>query len=222
MKCSFIMFVAFIASSPSLAEVPHHFVPGSPARAAEVNANFDNLDQRTSDLQERIKDVEAALPANQPSLALIDSHGATVGIANISRSTQASVQMSINTAVGPLRVSAIFAPDRLVSIQSEYSGQGSTLAYTSSNCTGAPYIRKSVGAFPSAPSILGEPFPVDWNPLTDKLLVPAGMAISVVLSSHYIAGLASCEPTNESVEAYPMEALDFYTMHPPPYDIREQ
>ncbi|MDT8399327.1 MAG: hypothetical protein RQ899_11995 [Pseudomonadales bacterium] len=50
-----------LAAVPALAQVPHTFIEGEPAVAAQVNTNFEALDGRIQDLLERITALETQL-----------------------------------------------------------------------------------------------------------------------------------------------------------------
>ena len=55
---NFLCIVALIAlPSIGIATVPHNFTSGTPAKAAEVNENFENLDSRVSTLESSVNTV---------------------------------------------------------------------------------------------------------------------------------------------------------------------
>jgi hypothetical protein len=69
MRYSLAGFLIFIFSTTVLAQVPHTFTAGSPAKASEVNANFAALVTAVNALEARVAALENPLAATVASVA---------------------------------------------------------------------------------------------------------------------------------------------------------
>lgn len=214
--------LSLVALSAS-AQVPHTFSPGTPAKASEVNDNFNALDAR--------------ITANETAIASVGAGGAS-GWKVIDSTMQdfASVVTLINQGEAFAKLT-INNQDYFVNVQrsnvyTTYWGNGS-IYFASSDCTGQAYAIRQGNVFPtvgySGVMLLGD------SKLYDQTSDPAIQ----VLTYNSIRGTdfsmrpltTTCFPyggtfdfsSDPDTSITPVEVVsDLFAIYPPPYDVVPQ
>ncbi|MCJ8503067.1 hypothetical protein [Desulfatitalea alkaliphila] len=120
-------FILVPATHANVVTIPHTFVSGTPARAAEVNANFDALKTATNDNHGRIEALEAALAALQATVASLQTQSAELTAMNTTLQTKVA-DLTTSNATLQARVTALQSQDNeLISL---YNGLSSGSAAT--------------------------------------------------------------------------------------------
>lgn len=123
-----IAVLGIVSGSAALAQtqVPHKFSSGQPARASEVNENFDALSSHVDANSEAISAAEASL-ANRLPPVVVDGNGNEIG-------QLISIGENLSSLI------AITQAGYLVNI-SFWDGSlpRNSLSYESSDCSGTPY-----------------------------------------------------------------------------------
>jgi hypothetical protein len=145
--------------------IPNTFTPGTPAKAANVNANFSAVAtavngsaQDIANLQTAVKNIPAGPrgpagpqgaqgPTGPGALMVKDSTGQVVGS-----------YLPVGTVVQPSLYESVFIRTSTLSFAVSFSSSqlglpnNTTLFYTSSNCTGTAYLPSppTIGVLPSA------------------------------------------------------------------------
>ena len=131
MRAAYALVLAWL-SAAAIAEIPHEFQPGTPARAAEVNENFAALMD--------------AIEARERGFQLVDNRGRVAGpVLYFSDGFEAGVLASVEIPdQGFTRTLLVFRPDLPI-----VSGHNVSLVFATSDCAGRPYIKVNRPAWDS-------------------------------------------------------------------------
>lgn len=155
------VLAALVSATPVRAQIPYTFSPGQPARANEVNENFESLDARLLATEATITDISSyASPGT--GLALVDANQQDIGqlvsmqtpIANGFNDGVALAYFDVGGSVEPFYFH-LYAQSTAPYLIAETEN----VFFTGSNCTGTAYVRRPEGFFP-----IGLPFSVVSSP----------------------------------------------------------
>jgi hypothetical protein len=257
LQCLVLGIVLSAASAAALGQVtvPNAFSPGTPAKAADVNANFNavvtGINANTtaiSALQTQVKSIPAGPagpqgpqgvqgPAGPPGpqgakgpsgatgptggLTVVDSVGKVVGPYVYSQETESAV--AVQTPQGLLvfsfgftnTFSAAGAPLLILGLPSP-----GTLQYTSTNCSGTPYVPSGVSPNSVFPLGLTDgtnywPMPTNTTPVT--ISVGSYLQTSGVVSNPFICitSASGASVMGPLTNPAPLSALGFT----PPFTV---
>lgn len=173
MKSMYLLVLSLLSAQVSAqAAVPHTFESGKPARASEVNENFDALEVAI------VEGDEAVAARLGPTV--LDGNGTEIGLL---------ISIGENHTV-------FFVVNQLGYIQGIDPGSGSISSvgevyFESSDCTGIGYVQYTFsGHVQAGPDSLGNPTIY----YVDKLGVPASNIVLRSRSSEWESGCFSLDP----------------------------
>ncbi|MEO1250895.1 MAG: hypothetical protein AAFW81_00955 [Pseudomonadota bacterium] len=205
------------------AQVPNNFQAGQPARAAEVNENFEALDTR-------ITDNDARITANETAIMNASSGGGALGIG-------LNLVADDNTIIGPIldigpqsggfgtvsflaQISAAMGDlDVMLTITSNDAdfGNFSSLIFSGANCTGDAYVQSfgnlvTFGAPYAANRVTGEIF------VSTNSADPAPPTFNSTRSGfNGNCSNSTFAPDPASEYFVVTDTIDFEAVFPPPY-----
>ena len=231
-------FACLTIYSVALGQVPHTFVAGTPARAAEVNENFQNLDGRISNNATDIARLLSGASVDS-SLMIVDALGNVVGPAItfsiVEQADDGPFGDTIRERTGTVNQANILFKDltsgkvfRIGLPNLSYitlDASAPTFRYTEPNCQGTPYYFYEKP--PEGFEVLGAPYLL----LEDgTIATPFGKGIyyptsdsrtTITTVSAFDGGIDTCVSeviTTSNFAAYD-GYIDFEALHPPPYRL---
>jgi hypothetical protein len=189
------LIVAFAARASTTISVPNTFVAGTPAKAADVNANFTAI----------VNGINAVMPP-----IVEDSAGHVVG----------PYLWFSNPLGGGTNVEGVFIRNSTASfvVQVDNTGfvSGGSLAYTTSDCTGTAYVfgAQQSTLLPFAMVLNNTAYVVQWSATT---------SVSVASETNIVNGNPQCSPvTPVNARATPVVAtVDISKLgFVPPFSVR--
>lgn len=228
---SVAMSVAIAVSATTTtvnAQVPHTFSSGQPARANEVNENFEALDQRI----EALESILAAMtPAVTDNLILQDANGAEVG--KVIAIDEFDPGALVRDVYVPVALPGGSGDD--ITLISQFHvdnvAGSSSLFYVSANCAGTPHLRwyrETTFAFPlpnlgfvETPAQIdrgsGDIYVANGPVQTDRSLFSSWRFWN---GSEYVCN--SYDQTGADVFYPALITGNFFLLHPPPYTLNKQ
>jgi len=190
------LIAAFAARASTTISVPNTFVAGTPAKAADVNANFTAI----------VNAINAVMPP-----IVEDRAGHVVG----------PYLSFSNPLEGGTNVEGVIIRNSTASfvVQVDNTGfvSGGSLAYTTSDCTGTAYVLsgpRTLTLLPFAMVLNNTAYVVQWSATT---------SVSVVSETNIVNGNPQCSPvTPTNTSAAPVVAtVDLSKLgFVPPFSVR--
>ena len=203
--------------------VPHVLTAGTPAKASEVNANFNALDARITANETAITGLSGG--SNGTSLVVRDSMQTPfVTIRDFDTYTNS---MQSGEAVGTFDVGGAYEQFYLrflIDITKDLQFESYNLLYVGTNCTGTAYIQATIFGYP-----LGLPY-ATTNDVATKLYTSTASADGAVTTfpsrrNWYDGNCvnSSTAPSFTNYEYFPVtHTIDITASFPKPWDIAAQ
>lgn len=214
--------LSLVALSAS-AQVPHTFSPGTPAKASEVNDNFNALDAR--------------ITANETAIASVGAGGASgwkvidstmqdfASVVTLTNQGEAFAKLTINNQDYFVNVQRVY-------VYTNYWGNGS-IYYASNNCTGQAYAIRQVNVFPSVGHsgviIFGDGILYDQTSDPAIQTLNYNSRLTTNFSTQPYATICQSSggtldfSSDPGANITPIEVvLDVFAAYPPPYDVVPQ
>lgn len=215
---------AAVIQAAAFAQAPHTFTAGEPAKASEVNENFEALDTRITTNADAIAANEAAIDsANAAASAgvkfvLVDSDDQVIGdIVDVAiqggQLVNAVVNFQIDLGGGER--------DVMMKISPTATAENSIVYFTADGCMGQGYI----AATKNAPLVTGVAVAVE-NVSGDVSLAigPADPSVTYIESRMSGANcLDASFATSPTLDYYEVsDTFNFYAKFPPPYHLEKR
>jgi hypothetical protein len=229
MKATITFLLGSLISVTLQAEVPHQFQAGSRAVAAEVNENFNALDDANNGLRSAVEELQAQLTELQERLdaiqlprryVLVDSSQQVVGPVfqfNLDDDGhEAFVELDVPTSTGTAKVIHLFNAGGVEDIR------GNELYFETATCTGIPHIRWKGTDFPGFVS------PSHVNEITGDIYVADGPPVEGFTPGSALDDSGGCVDLSGSGFGgddvfYPAEiSTNLFDTFSPPFDVIEQ
>lgn len=207
-----------VLAATAQAQVPHTFTAGQPARASEVNENFQALDARLSGMELALQPL-----SNFPSYNIIASNNAVIGrgiFHNVNSANDVISVVEINTPNG-LRKAVLSLS------QAGFSGYG-FFYYQSPDCTGTAFLSLGSSGLEFPDILPRDEYAID-GATGDVYLAASGSGVTLEMYSRgYFGnangpgGVACYNFSTGIVESNSVELVlvdNLYSRFPPPYSL---